>query len=49
MSTHKTPKMDIKVSTLNLYLGLPMKKNLVKNTILEENIDILIGFMERSF
>ena len=46
MSHPKEPKMDIKISTLNLCLGLQTKKNLVKETILSENIDIL--FMQES-
>ena len=33
--------MQIKIATLKLCQGLPSKKNLVKETIINENIDIL--------
>ena len=33
--------MDFKIATLNLCLGLMNKKNLIKNLIIESNIDIL--------
>ena len=41
VSHPKEPKMDIKILTLNLCLGLQAKKNMVKETILSKNIDIL--------
>ena len=34
-------KMEIKIATLNLCLGLQNKKNLIKETILNEKINIL--------
>ena len=34
-------QMDIKIATLNLCLGLQSKKNIVKETIIDEKIDIL--------
>ena len=40
-STLTHPKMEIKIGTLNLCLGLQSKKELVKQTILLEKIDIL--------
>ena len=33
--------MDIKIATLNLCLGLQQKKNLVKQIIIDEQIDVL--------
>ena len=41
MSTPNPIRMDIKVATLNLCLGLQAKKNIVKETIINEKIDIL--------
>ena len=41
ISHPKETRMDIKIATLNVCLGLQAKKNLVKETILSENIDIL--------
>ena len=41
ISHPKETRMDIKRATLNVGLGLQAKKNLVKETILSENIDIL--------
>ena len=39
MSTPNPIRMDIKVATLNLCLGLQAKKNIVKETIINEKID----------
>ena len=36
-----TTKMSYNIATLNLCLGLPNKKNLVKEIIINEKIDIL--------
>ena len=41
MSIPNPIRMDIKVATLNLCLGLQAKKNIVKETIINEKIDIL--------
>ena len=40
-STMNHPRMKIKIGTLNLCLGLQAKKELVKQTILFEEIDVL--------
>ena len=40
-STLNPPKMKIKIGTLNLCLGQKSKKELVKQTILNEEIDML--------
>ena len=40
-STLNPPKMEIKIGTLNLCLGQQSKKELVKQTILNKEIDIL--------
>ena len=41
MSHLNSLKMDFKIATLNLCLALQAKKNLVRQTIIDENIQIL--------
>ena len=40
-ATDSQAKMDIKIETLNLSQGLQLKKNIVKETIMFNKIDIL--------
>jgi hypothetical protein len=44
--TPQTPVIAFKVVALNLCLGLPNKKDIVKQMIVEEKINIQIRIME---